>query len=173
MNENEKIAAAISRLRKTLIQRPAFGLGTGRSKSSIAGGLTCHVQEGNWSFVVDMPEPAGGNAEGPTPGVLGRAALGSCLAIGYKMKACEHGVDITGIEVEVQADYDDGGLLGSSKNPPGYLEVRYLVTVESDAPQDEILKILDEADQRSPYLDIFSRAQSCKREVRIVSIKSH
>lgn len=172
MLENARIQSAIERITKTLQQRPAFGLGTGVSKASITKGLTCQVQEGDWKFVLDMPEQAGGNAAGPTPGVFGRAALGSCLAIGYKMKACQMGLPITSLEVEVQADYDDGALFGTAENiPPGYLEVRYTVTVDSDAPEEAILKMLDEADQHSPYLDVFSRSQSCKRKVQIVSAK--
>jgi uncharacterized OsmC-like protein len=174
MIENEKIQSAIERVTRTLAQRPAFGLGTGLSKASIKDGLTCQVQEGDWKFVLDMPEQVGGNAAGPTPGVFGRAALGSCLAIGYKMKACQLGVTIAGLEVEIQADYDDGALFGTTENiPPGYLEVRYTVTVDSDAPEEDILRVLDQADQHSPYLDVFSRAQSCKRKVKIVSVKHH
>jgi uncharacterized OsmC-like protein len=174
MSENDKIKSAIDRVSQTLTQRPSFGLGTGISKTTIVKGLTCQMQEGNWKFTADMPEQIGGNGAGPTPGVYGRAALGSCLAIGYMMKAAQLGVPINSLEVEVQADYDDGALLGTSQNtPPGYLDVRYSVTVDSDASQEEIMRVLDEADKHSPYLDVFSRAQKCSREVHIVSEKSH
>ena len=99
------------------------------------------MQEGNWKFVADMPEQVGGNGAGPTPGVYGRAALGSCLAIGYMMRAAQLGITINALEVEVQADYDDGALFGTSRYiPPGYLEVRYSVTVDSEAPEEEISK---------------------------------
>jgi uncharacterized OsmC-like protein len=172
MHEPDKIRAAIQRVSSTLKQRPAFGLGTAVSKASITDGLTCEVQEGDWNFVLDMPKQAGGNGAGPTPGVLGRAALGSCLAIGYKMKACQLGVPMAAIAVEVQADYDDGALFGTTENvPPGYLEVRYTVSVDSDATEEEILRVLDESDLHSPYLDVFSRAQTCIRTVQIVSSK--
>ncbi len=174
MPENQKIKSAIERVSHTLALKPAFGLGTGISKASIRNGLTCQVEEGAWKFVADMPEQVGGNGSGPTPGVYGRAALGSCLAIGYMMKAASMDIPIAGLEVEVQADYDDGALFGTSKNvPPGYLEIRYTVTIDSDAPEKDILRLLDEADRHSPYLDVFSRAQKCKREVRIVSSKQH
>ncbi len=75
-----------------------------------------------------MPAQAGGNATGPTPGVLGRAALGSCLAIGYVMRAAMMNIVFRSVEVEVQADYDDGALFGTSPGvPPGYTAVRYSV----------------------------------------------
>ena len=171
MSEAEKIKTALERSIKALTLKPALGLGTGKSKTRVKHGLTCEIQEGNWTFVTDMPESVGGNAQGPTPGVLGRAALGSCLAIGYMMKASILNIPITNLEVEVQADYDDGALLGTSNVAPGYLEVRYTITIESDAPEEDILKMIEDSDRHSPYLDVFSRGQNCKREVHIVSPK--
>jgi len=171
MSETEKIKTALERSIKALTLKPSLGLGIGKSKTRVKKGLTCEIQEGNWKFVTDMPESVGGNAEGPTPGVLGRAALGSCLAIGYMMKASLLNIPITNLEVEVQADYDDGALLGTSNVAPGYLEVRYTITIESDAPEEDILRMIEDADQHSPYLDVFSRGQKCKREVHIVSPK--
>jgi len=173
MSEAEKIKLAIERSVKALTLKPSLGLGTGNSKTRIKNGLTCEIQEGKWKFFADMPESIGGNAQGPTPGVYGRAALGSCLAIGYMMKAATMNIPITMLEVEVQADYDDGALLGTSNVAPGYLEVRYTVTIESDAAEEEILKMIDEADKHSPYLDVFSHPQACKRDVHIISPKLH
>ncbi|HEY1872252.1 MAG TPA: OsmC family protein, partial [Chitinophagaceae bacterium] len=108
MSEFEKIKLAVERSTKALTLKPSLGLGTGISKTRIKNGLTCEIQEGNWKFVADMPGSIGGNAQGPTPGVYGRAALGSCLAIGYMMTAAKMNIPITTLEVEVQADYDDG-----------------------------------------------------------------
>jgi len=171
MSETVKIKTAVERSIKALTLKPSLGLGTGRSTTRIKNGLTCEIQEGNWKFLADMPESVGGNAQGPTPGVYGRAALGSCLAIGYMMKAAAMNINIATLEVEVQADYDDGALLGTSTVAPGYLEVRYTITIESDAAEEDILKMLDDADKHSPYLDVFSNPQHCKREVYIISPK--
>jgi len=33
------------------------------------------------------------------------------------------------------------------------------------------MSLLDEADQHSPYLDVFTRAQRCHREVKIITTK--
>ncbi len=164
---SEKIKNAFERTVKALSLRPSLGLGTGKSKARISNGLTCEIEEGPWRLVADMPEQVGGNAAGPTPGVYGRAALGSCLAIGYMMQAAKLSVPISSLEVEVHADYDDGALFGVTAVPPGYLEVRYVVTIESDAPHADILRVLDEGDARSPYLDVFARSQKCVREVKI------
>lgn len=162
------LKTALERTFKALKLRPSLGQSTGISKATIVDGLTCEVREGDWKYVIDMPESVGGNAKGPSPGVFGRAALGSCLAIGYMMKAATMGIDIRSLEVEVQADYDDGALFGTIDDHPGYLQVRYMVTIETDASETELAVMLDDADRHSPYLDVFTRAQECVREVQII-----
>lgn len=172
MSSAKKIKTAINRSIKTLSLKPSLGLGTGISKARITNGLTCEITEGNWKFTADMPESVGGNAVGPTPGVYGRAALGSCLAIGYMMDAAKKNIPVDALQVEVQADYDDGALFDTTTDvPPGYLEVRYTATIESDAPEEDILQMIEESDRHSPYLDVFSRSQKCVRQVHIVSTK--
>ena len=168
MEQMENIRRAFDRSVQVLTLRPSRGRSTGVSRARIRQGLTCDIEEGPWKLVADMPPQAGGDGTGPTPGVLGRAAFGSCLAICYMMHAAKLGVPIASLEVEVQADYDDGALFGVSDAPVGYLEVRYNVTVESSAPEPDIRRVLDEGDAHSPYLDVFGRAQTCRRTVRIV-----
>jgi uncharacterized OsmC-like protein len=166
-----RIRIAFERCARALALRPSLGRSTAVSRTRIRHGLRCEIEEGPWTLTADMPSRAGGEAAAPTPGVLGRAALGSCLAIGYTMRAAKLGVPISALEVEVQADHDDGALFGVGDSPAGYLEVRYRVTVESSAPESEVLRALDEGDEHSPYLDVFRRAQTCRRSVRIVSAR--
>ncbi len=165
----ERVRTAFERSAKAVSLRPSLGRGTGVSRARVRDGLTCEIDEGPWKLTADMPEQIGGNGSAPTPGVFGRAALGGCLAIGYMMYAAKLGVPFTSVEVEIQADYDDGALLGVSGTSPGYQEVRYIVTVESPAPESDVRRVLDEGDAHSPYLDVFSHPQTCRRTVRIVA----
>jgi uncharacterized OsmC-like protein len=168
MTFSESIKTGFERSVKALSLKPALGLGVGVSKTKVINGLVCEIEEGPWKFLADMPEQVGGNGSAPTPGVYGRAALGSCLAIGYMFYFAKHSVPVLSLEVEVQADYNDGALFGTTTDvSPGYLEVRYIVTVESDASEENILKVLNDGDAHSPYLDVFSRAQKCVRQVLI------
>ncbi len=173
MLTNKKISTAFNRVVQTLKRRPSFGVGTAISRTTVTDGLTCTVRERDWSFTVDMSEEAGGKAKGPTPGVYGRAALGSCLAVGYMMRASTMGIPIHSLSVEIQADFDDGVLFGTAPDTvtPGYSEVRYIVSVETDAEESSVMELLDEADRHSPYLHIFSRPQTCLRKVHISSPK--
>jgi uncharacterized OsmC-like protein len=166
----EAIRNAFDRCVKTLTLRPSRGHSTGVSRTRLRDGLVCEIEEGPWRLTADMPVQVGGGSTAPTPGVFGRAAFGSCLAVCYMMHAAKLGVPITSLEIEVQADYDNGALFGVGSSAPGYSEVRYTVTVESPASESDITRVLDEGDAHSPYLDIFRRPVTCHRSVRIVPV---
>ena len=169
MINTQQIGVAFDRNARALEKRPSLGRNTARSVARISDGLTCEIEEGDWRLTADMPPQAGGAAAGPTPGVLGRAALGSCLAIGYVLYAAKAGLPLASVEVVVEADFDDGVVFDVSDSVPGYLDVRYAVTVHSDAPEADILRVLDEADAHSPYRDVFGRAQRMSRTTRVVA----
>lgn len=158
----------LERNAKAVELRPSVGQNTARTRVRLRPGLECELEEGPWKMTIGMSEKSGGTNAGPNPGVLGRGALGTCLAIGYAMWAARLDVPITSLEVEVEADYDRRGELGvDDAVPPGYTQVRYIVTIESPAPEADVRKLLDIADKYSSYRDVFARAHDVKREVRI------
>lgn len=164
---NDKIKTAFERNARALSLRPSLGQGTARTLVRLTEDLTCEVEDGPWSFVADMSEKHGGGGKGPNPGVLGRAAVGTCLAITYRLWSAKLGIPFDEIEVEVQADYDSGGLYGVDDVDPGYSELRYVVTVESSASEEEIIELLDTADRHSPWLSDIRRPIPVKRDVRL------
>jgi uncharacterized OsmC-like protein len=166
--KQEQIKSSFERVAEHLTLNPERGCNTLVSTTRVTDGLSCQTEEGKWKLNADLPGKAGGSDSGPTPGVLGRAALGSCMAIGYMLWASKLEVPIESLEVEIQADSDDGVLFGVSDAPPGYTEVRYCVRVQSSASEEDIFKVLNAGDKHGPYLDIFTRAVPCKRQVEIV-----
>ncbi len=166
----ESLSVALDRIENAVTKHPSLGIGTERSISTVTGGLRCTSEEGAFRFETDLPETMGGEGSGPSPGVLGRAALGSCLAMGYQMRAARLGVDLASVSVEIEADFDVVGMLSmEAAARPGYSEVRYHVRVESSAPEADILRVLDEGDILSPYRDVFSAETPMKRTVSIQS----
>lgn len=85
--------------------------------------------------------------------------------MGYMLGASRLDVPSDNLELEIQADSDDGALFGTPDAPPGNTEVRYCVRVQSTASEEEIFKVLDAGDKHDPYPDIFTRAISRKRQV--------
>lgn len=164
------ISIALDRVENAVRKHPSVGIGTERSVSTITDGLRCTSEEGAFRFETDLGGTMGGDGSGPAPGVLGRAALGSCLAMGYRMRAARLSVDLASVTVEIEADFDIAGMLSiESTARPGYTEVRYHVSVESSAPEADILRVLDEGDILSPYRNVFSDETPMKRTVSITA----
>lgn len=161
-----QIKEALERNVKVVSARPAVGQGTARTVARLRPGLECEVTEGQWSLNVGMTEKYGGTGAHPNPGTYGRAALASCLAVGYAMWAARLAVPLDRLEVEVQADYDVRGELGAEETVrPGYLRIRYVVTVESPAPEAKVLELLDTCDRYSSWLDNIANPVPVSREV--------
>lgn len=163
----EKMTAAYYRCVRTVERRPDKAFGTATTRVRVTDGMTCEVEEGEWQLSVDLPDRWGGNNAGPNPGVLGRASLGSCLAIAYRRWAAENGLPIRSLEIEIQADYDARGELGLADVSPAYTEVRYVVSVESDAAAEEVERVFDLAETRCPYLVVWRDPIKVSRELRI------
>jgi uncharacterized OsmC-like protein len=168
--QEDNLREILERNAKAVSLRPALGRHTATTTVRLKPGLECEVVEGPWRLIVGVDEKSGGTNAGPSPGVLGRGALGSCLAVTYGMWAARLGVPIDSLEVQVEADYDSRGELGVSDDvPPGYTQVRYRVTVASAAPEADVRRVLDTADKYSPYRDVFTRAHDVRRELTIVT----
>lgn len=169
MSTPAHIREVLERNARAVALRPAVGQRTATTRVTWKAGLKCEVEEGPWRIAVDVGEKSGGEGTAPGPGVLGRGALGSCLVVGYAMWAARLGVPLDSLQVDVSADYDSRGELGVADDvPPGYTQVRYVVTVSSPAPEEAVRRVIDTADRYSPYRDVFARAHDLRRELRIL-----
>jgi uncharacterized OsmC-like protein len=166
----DTIADAIERLEHAVERQRGFGVGTDVSVTTTTGGLQCETREGDFCTRSDLSRGLGGQASAPTPGVLVRAALGSCMAMSYRLRAAKHGIELGSIRVTVETDSELAGMLSSDASaPPGYTEIRYHVDIESRAPADDVVRIVDEGDRLSPLLDVFTRANVARRSISIIS----
>lgn len=165
MSSMQRIRDAFDRMQHVFAKRPAAAKATATMRARIVDGLHCEAREGDWLLSLDMPADAGGNNAGATPGVHGRAALASCLAMSYSIELARAGIEARGVEVELQVDYDNRGLLGMANVRPGYLNVRHTLFLECDAPRDAVQPALENAQRNSPYLDVFTRAQPVSGQV--------
>jgi uncharacterized OsmC-like protein len=164
-----RIRTAISRNLRALELRPGMGRGTVRTRARLDQGLRCVVTDGRWTLDVDMPPKVGGEGSAPTPGVLARGALASCLAEGYAMWAARLGVELQGIDVEMETDYDSRGELGLGGIRPGYLEIRYRIELRPAAgvSEAEVDRVVALADAHSAIRDVFANEVPLRRVDRL------
>lgn len=167
MNQ-QAMQSTLQRTEHVFSKRPQAAQMKKIAKATVRDGTRCEFSEDNWTFVADMSERLGGTATAPSPGTFVRAALTTCLAISYSIRAAYLGVPIRGVEVELRADMDGRGLFCGQAEVPVYSDLTYIVTIDSDAPEGDLLRVLDEADERSPYLQLFKKPQSLRREIHLV-----
>lgn len=166
----EAMKAALERNMEGIRKDPDSGRGTAVTKVRIRGAVTADIEDGGWKLVADESVGDGGGGEGPDPGVFGRAALGTCLAMAYSQQAALQGVPIDSIEVDVYTDYDAYAMFGfDMTKPPGWGRVRYVVRITSSAPEEDVQRVITAADSRSALLDDFARALHIEREVQITA----
>jgi uncharacterized OsmC-like protein len=162
------IAASLERLEGAVHQRPGFGVGTATARATLAEGLLCTVDDGHHVIDTDLAPAFGGGGAAPSPSTLLRAAFASCMAMSYRLRAERAGIELTSITVTVETDSAIAGmLLADAEVPPGFTDVRFHVEVDSDAPEHEVLALLDEGDRLSPVLDTISRAHVVARTATI------
>lgn len=151
-----------------LAMKPSRGLLSCTARARLCEGLSCEITEGPWRLAADMPAKVGGDETAPTPGVLGRAALASCIVIGIAIWSARLGIQIDDLEVEVHADFDARGELGADDGVrPGYTAVRYEIAIDSPAPRERLIELLDLAERHSPYLDVFGNPMALSGSRRL------
>ena len=111
-------------------------------------------------IATDMPEGVGGLGEQPTPGWLFRAAIASCVASTIGMEAAREGVTLTSLQVDVDSESDDRGILGMDETvPPGPLSTQIRIRATSEGIEEAPLRgVLERGALRCPVCDATKRA---------------
>lgn len=170
MRDVERYKQLFERNRKAVAARPAVG------RKSVA--TTCQIDPnrlageltgGGWTVRVDAPKQEGGNESEPGPGFFLRGGVAACFAMDVVIRAAASGIPVGKVEVEVQADIDARGEFGLGDVSPGYTALRYIVTVESSAPEDEVMRLVDEIDRFNHLLSVVRDPTPVVGEVRITA----
>lgn len=167
---NSRIAEAITSAKAYLSAHPDEA----RYRDSVASavvedGLRVRVTglDGS-SLVTDMVTGVGGTASGPSPGWLFRAAYASCAATLIVMRAAEQGVVLSGLEVDVDGESDDRGILGvADEVPAGPISMRVTVRAESAQDEESVREIVMWGLKHCPVDDAVRRPVPVELDVRV------
>lgn len=118
------------------------------------------------SVITDMAPGVGGAASAPSPGWLFRAAYASCAATLIVMRAAEQGLELSGLEVHVDGESDDRGILGVSDDvPAGPVSMRVTVRV-NEANQEAVREIVIWGLKHCPVDDAIRRPVPVEVDIR-------
>lgn len=169
----EKIRESITKATEYLAAHPEEARYTDSPATAvIEEGLRCRVEgPGGRLAVTDMPGSVGGAGSAPSPGWLSRAAQASCDATVIAMRAAQEGITLKFLEVTVDSESDDRGLLGVDDSiPAGPLSGRIRVRIAAEGVDPQQLRDLVEwADRHSPVTDGCRRAIPTAVEVDVLS----
>ena len=118
----------------------------------------------------DMVASVGGTGSAPSPGWLLRAAEASCVATLIAMRAAMLGVRLTSVEVTVDSESDDRGLLGMDDSvPAGPLSGRVIVRIAGDGVDASTLDTIARwGVKHCPVCDALERAVPIETVVEVV-----
>ena len=137
------IKQAIAAATEYLQQNPTEARATdSAATASIVDGLVVRVTGPDGaSITTDMVRSVGGTATAPSPGWLLRAAEASCVVTLIAMRAAMLGIDLDTLEVEVDSESDDRGILGIDDSvPAGPLSGRVAVRLTADGVEPATLE---------------------------------
>jgi uncharacterized OsmC-like protein len=119
-----------------------------------AGGQNFFPPTRKFVMVTDDPDVLGGVDSAPTPAETLVAALAGCLTSGIAANAAMFGVPLDTIDINMEADVDFRGVLGHDKSVrSGISDIRYTVTIQSPAPEDQVRRCKETIDRKSPVRD--------------------
>jgi uncharacterized OsmC-like protein len=133
-------------------------------------GLRCVVRGPDGAEVhTDMVTAIGGGNTAPSPGWLLRAATASCVATLIAMKAALDQVQLGNLEVTVDSQSDDLGILGIDDSvPAGPLSVSVRVKVGSNGNEPgRVREIVTWAHDHCPLCDATKRAVPIELEIEV------
>lgn len=138
--------------------------------AKLVSGLTVTVTDPNGrSITTDMSTGIGGGDTAPSPGWLFRAALAACDTTLIAMRAAMLGVELTEVEVTINSESNDYGILGIDDSvPSGPLGIRTHVRAKAKgvtAPQ--LRNLVDWAVAHCPVCDAAKRAVPMTLEIEV------
>jgi uncharacterized OsmC-like protein len=138
------------------------------ASARLASGLRVEVTGPNGEqLATDMPAAIGGTASAPSPGWFLRAATASCIASLVAIRAAATGVRLRSVDVKVDSESDDRGILGLDPSiPAGPLSTRIVVAIEATGLERQGVESLAAwAVDHCPVSDAIARAVPLAVEV--------
>jgi putative redox protein len=123
--------------------------------TQLGKGLRSAASIRQFNVAIDEPESLGGTDTAPNPVELVLAALGSCQEISYRLYADALGIPLRKASVKVRGDIDLRGFFAVDPSiRPGFLNIEAVVTLDSPAPEADLIRLKEAVDRHCPVLDI-------------------
>src|SRR5690606_29571768 len=123
---------------------PDAALVTLRATGSLGDGVTCSVETGRALVQAGLHPATGGTGLMACSGDMLLQALVACAGVTLNAVATSLGIPVRAATLTAEGDLDFRGTLGVARDAPvGFQRIRLDIKLDSDAPQDQIDKLLE------------------------------
>jgi len=122
--------------------------------TQMAEGFAVRADIRGHQVVIDQPEAARGQNQGPTPLEYFLFSLGGCICTIGRIAAMQQKIELRGMKVSVEGDYNPAGLLGKpSDDRTGFQQIQVSAEIDADMTDEEKQVFLDAVCERCPLHD--------------------
>ena len=125
-------------------QDPTSAVVTLRAQGRIGEGIACRVDTGKALIEAGLHPATGGSGLQACSGDMLLEALVACAGVTLKAVATAMGIELKDAKLVAEGDLDFRGTLGVAKDAPvGFREIRLKFDLDSDAPPDQLKKLIE------------------------------
>ncbi|SHG16218.1 Uncharacterized OsmC-related protein [Flavobacterium fluvii] len=129
-------------LKEKYRQQPETAIITLKATGKIGEGISCKVETGKAMVEAGLHSATGGTGMLACSGDLLLEALVACAGVTLQAVATAIGIEIKDGTVKAEGDLDFRGTLGVSKEVPvGFVSIRLLFHLETDATEEQMLSL--------------------------------
>jgi len=122
---------------------PDAALITLKATGRLAEGVTCKIETGKALVTAGLHPATGGNGLSACSGDMLHEALVACAGVTLNAVATALGIQLRDASLEAEGDLDFRGTLGVSKEVPvGFQDIRLNISVDTDASDDDVSKLV-------------------------------
>ncbi|MEX0844976.1 MAG: OsmC family protein [Balneolaceae bacterium] len=170
INKDAKLYQTLEGVVNAVKSDPKNAQATFSVTSRLDKGFHSKINARNFEFISDEPESLGGENEGPNPVEYVLGALAACQEIVIKAHAGQLGVELKSVKVNVSGDLDLHGFFALSKARPGFTNVKYQTTIETDETDPvKLQKLKNFSLENCPVLDIIQNPVPVSGEVTYIN----
>ena len=162
MFDLQNIKLAWERSKKAVELKPSLSQSTHVAKAQLGEDMRFDIDVDGVKVSAAVPKAYGGNGTGPGSTAHALSSLICCVMVGYLIKFAERGITVSELTIEVQGDCD-------SNIKFGFTDLRYIINVKSDAPEDEIQRAVEDSDATSFGLAVLQQPIDAHRELRVTA----
>ena len=142
--KTEELKALQAPIKERYKKDPAAAVVTLRAKGRIGEGIACRVDTGRALIEAGLHPATGGSGMQACSGDMLLEALVACAGVTLNAVATALGINLRDATLSAEGDLDFRGTLGVARDAPvGFREIRLKFDLDSDAPAEQLKKLLE------------------------------